>query len=73
MTCLRKLIIKAIKLYYLVVNNSLGMNCKFYPTCSCYAIEALRSEKSIIEVFYKISVRILKCNPLSKGRVDFFN
>ncbi len=47
----------------------LGINCKYYPTCSEYAKQAILK----YGVFKGIKlgfVRILKCNPFSKGGYD---
>lgn len=47
----------------------LGINCKYYPTCSEYTKQAILK----YGVFKGIKlgfVRILKCNPFSKGGYD---
>ena len=44
-------------------------NCKFYPTCSEYTIEALEKYGTLKGLFLGFK-RILKCNPFSKGGVD---
>ena len=65
---MKNFLIKLIKLY----QETPGMfhkNCKFYPTCSEYAIEALEKYGSINGIFLTIK-RILKCNPWSRGGVD---
>lgn len=46
-----------------------GTNCKFYPTCSEYAIQAIEKYGSIKGSFISIK-RILRCNPFSKGGYD---
>jgi len=43
--------------------------CRFYPSCSNYAQEALQKLPAHVAVF-KIFIRILRCNPLSKGGYD---
>ena len=43
--------------------------CKYYPTCSNYAKEAITKYGSIKGGFLAIK-RILKCNPFSKGGID---
>lgn len=43
--------------------------CKFVPTCSLYAIEALKRYGLFKGCFLTIK-RILKCNPWSKGGYD---
>tara|TARA_B100001142_G_scaffold82719_1_gene83782 strand:- start:1071 stop:1226 length:156 start_codon:yes stop_codon:yes gene_type:complete len=47
----------------------LGPTCRFHPTCSNYAIEALKT-KPLFEAFYLISARVLRCNPLFDGGED---
>jgi putative membrane protein insertion efficiency factor len=43
--------------------------CKYVPSCSQYAKEAIR-KYNVIQAFFKIIIRILKCNPFSKGGID---
>ncbi len=59
-------LIKIIKFYQILISPYLGSNCKFSPTCSNYAIEALR-KYGLIKGFYLSLIRILKCNPWSKN------
>lgn len=58
-----------IKLYKLFISPVLGNNCKFYPSCSEYAIEAL-SKKSFFKSVFLILKRLIRCNPWSKGGYD---
>lgn len=44
-------------------------SCRFYPTCSNYAIEAIEIHGSFKGMYLTIK-RILKCNPFSKGGID---
>lgn len=43
--------------------------CKFHPSCSQYAIDALR-EFGLFKGFVLASWRLLRCNPWSRGGVD---
>lgn len=43
--------------------------CKYYPTCSQYAIEAIEKYGAFKGGFLAIK-RILRCNPFSKGGYD---
>lgn len=43
--------------------------CKYYPTCSQYAIEAIEKYGALKGGFLAIK-RILRCNPFSKGGYD---
>ncbi len=59
-----KLLVKLIKIYQ---NTPLGCHdhCKFYPTCSNYAIEAI-NEYGSFKGSYMAFKRILRCNPFNK-------
>ena len=59
-------LIKIIKFYQILISPHLGSNCKFYPTCSNYAIEALRKYGFFKGLYLSVS-RILKCNPWSQN------
>ena len=65
---MRKVLIYFIKLYQKAPLSS-HSSCKYYPTCSNYAIEAIEEYGSIKGSFMTIK-RILKCNPFSKGGYD---
>ena len=59
-----------IKLYQLFISPILGSNkCRYYPTCSEYAIEAI-DKKGIFKGSVMTLFRILKCQPFSKGGYD---
>ena len=64
-----KILITLIKLYRLFVSPLLGSNCRFDPTCSMYAIEALQ-EYGVIKGVYLTIRRILKCHPGHMGGYD---
>jgi uncharacterized protein len=46
--------------------------CRFSPTCSEYAKEALE-QKSFIKAIFAITKRVLKCHPLNAGGYDPVN
>ena len=58
-----------IKGYQRFLSPVLGSNCRFYPTCSCYAIEAI-DRFGVIKGGYLASKRIVKCHPLNDGGED---
>ena len=66
---MKKMLIKAIKFYQRKISPLFGPKCRFYPTCSQYALEAYEKYG-----FFKGSIlslwRILRCNPFSKGGYD---
>jgi putative membrane protein insertion efficiency factor len=47
----------------------LGRNCRFYPSCSQYAIDAIE-KYGIFKGLFKSIIRILKCNPFHPGGYD---
>lgn len=58
-----------IRLYQLTLSPLLGPCCRFYPTCSDYALDALQAHgplKGLLLTFY----RLLRCGPWSKGGLD---
>jgi putative membrane protein insertion efficiency factor len=44
--------------------------CKYHPSCSQYAIDAMRKYGLVVGV-PKAAWRILRCNPWSRGGVDY--
>lgn len=67
---MKNFLIDIIKLYKLVISPILPNSCRFYPTCSDYAILSIKKYgvfKGLIKAIY----RILRCNPFSKGGVDY--
>lgn len=65
---MKRLSIKLIKLYQSTPLHSHN-NCKYYPTCSNYMVEAINKFGCIKGILKGIK-RILKCNPFSKGGID---
>lgn len=65
----RKLVIYLIKFYQLCISPRIGSHCKYYPTCSEYTKQAV-DKYGIIKGSLLGIIRILKCNPFSKGGVD---
>ncbi len=57
------------KLYKLFVSPLLGNNCKYYPYCSDYSVEAIEKHGFIKGILYGTR-RVLKCGPYSKGGFD---
>ncbi|MGI8439729.1 MAG: membrane protein insertion efficiency factor YidD [Thermoleophilaceae bacterium] len=69
MTPARRLLVAPIRLYQRFVSPAVGPRCKYHPSCSEYAVGAIRSfgvlRGSILAVW-----RLLRCNPWSLGGVD---
>lgn len=69
---MKKIIIKLIDMYKKVVSpwlESGGVHCKYYPTCSQYARQAVEKYGVVKGGILSIK-RFLKCNPFSKGGYD---
>jgi hypothetical protein len=66
---MRKLVIKMIRGYQLAISPLLGSNCRFHPTCSCYAHEAI-DRFGVVKGTYLSIFRILKCHPFHPGGYD---
>ena len=58
-----------IKGYQNLISPLLPPLCRFHPSCSQYAVEALREHGSVRGSFMA-SKRILRCNPLFEGGLD---
>lgn len=58
-----------IKFYRYFISPLLGPNCRFYPTCSAYAIQAIE-KYGIFKGSFLALKRILKCHPWSEGGID---
>ena len=66
---LRKIPIGIIKFYQIVLSPMLGPICRFHPSCSYYAIDAI-TKHGLIKGCWLSSKRILKCHPLNDGGYD---
>ena len=65
----KKILKAVIKLYRLFISPILGNNCRFYPTCSQYALDALNT-KTFFQAMPLITKRVLKCHPFHSGGYD---
>lgn len=68
---MKKIMILFIKFYQKIISRYIliGRNCRFYPTCSEYSIQAYEKYGFFKGSFLMIK-RILRCSPLSKGGYD---
>ena len=66
---LRRLAVWPIKLYRLTLSPVLGSNCRYCPTCSVYAIDAVLAH-GVWRGGWLALKRILRCNPWSEGGYD---
>jgi uncharacterized protein len=66
---MKKVLILIIRGYKKVISPLLPPSCRFYPSCSTYAIQALE-KYGILRGSIKAIYRILRCNPFNKGGYD---
>lgn len=66
---MKRILIFLIKLYRTYISPLKPACCRFYPTCSQYAIEAIAKYGVVKGGFMSIK-RILRCNPFNKGGYD---
>lgn len=69
---MKKIIIFLLKGYKKIISpmfSAVGIHCKYYPTCSEYMVQAIE-KYGIVKGGLLGIIRILKCNPFSKGGYD---
>ena len=64
-----RLLVSLIKGYQLALSPLIGQQCRFTPTCSHYAIEALQTHGAAKGVLLAVR-RILRCHPWQAGGHD---
>jgi uncharacterized protein len=65
----RAVVSAPIRVYALVISPAIPRRCKYEPTCSRYALEAI-SEFGVLRGIVLAGWRLLRCNPLSHGGYD---
>ncbi len=66
---MKRIFIAVIKWYQRYISAYTPRSCRFEPTCSHYAIEAIELHGAF-KGFFMTVWRILRCNPLCKGGFD---
>ncbi|MFA6736923.1 MAG: membrane protein insertion efficiency factor YidD [Saccharofermentanales bacterium] len=66
---IKKLFLMLIRFYKSAISPYLGNNCRFTPTCSEYAYEAI-SRYGALKGSWMALRRLLRCNPFCKGGYD---
>jgi len=61
--------IKLIRGYQILISPLIGSNCRFYPSCSAYMIEAM-GRFGFFKGLYLGLRRLGKCHPLNEGGMD---
>ena len=66
---MRAAALAAVRAYQLLVSPLLGPRCKYHPSCSQYAADAIR-QVGVLRGSVLTGWRLLRCNPWSHGGVD---
>lgn len=66
---MKKIFLAIIRFYRKNISPNTKPSCKYYPTCSVYAMEAIENFGAFKGGFMSLW-RILRCNPFSKGGYD---
>ena len=66
---MNRILIAFIRVYQYTISPLLGPRCRYYPSCSNYAVQALR-EHGALRGLGLASWRLLRCNPFSNGGYD---
>jgi putative membrane protein insertion efficiency factor len=66
---MRQLIHILIRIYQLTISPLLGPRCRFYPSCSQYALEAVAAHGSMRGSWLALR-RLARCHPFSAGGFD---
>ena len=66
---MKRALLKAIRFYQTAVSPLFPPRCRFIPTCSAYALEAVEKYGAVKGTFLATK-RILRCNPFHKGGYD---
>ena len=69
MSAVRYAAVLPIRAYQRVISPLLGAHCKYYPSCSEYAVQAVQ-RFGILRGLVLAGWRLLRCNPLSRGGFD---
>jgi putative membrane protein insertion efficiency factor len=66
---LSKVVIRLLNIYRFFLSPLLGNRCRFYPSCSCYAQEAVQAY-GVIKGSRLVLMRLAKCHPFHPGGYD---
>ncbi len=66
---MKQLLLILIKFYQFFISPLTGQNCRYYPTCSAYAFEAVAKHGSLKGTALAVK-RVLRCHPFHAGGYD---
>lgn len=64
-----RLLILLIRVYQRLVSPALPPSCRFYPSCSAYAVTAIERHGAL-RGSYLAARRLLRCHPFHPGGID---
>ncbi len=66
---IRQILLALIQIYRYAISPFLGQRCRFYPSCSAYAAEAL-TKHGVLKGLWLSIKRVLRCHPFHPGGHD---
>lgn len=66
---MKKLLLALLMVYKRTLSPFIGRNCRYTPTCSMYAYDAVVKRGALVGSALALW-RVLRCNPFSKGGFD---
>lgn len=66
---MKKFFVSILRFYKKFISPALPDSCRFYPTCSEYAVAAVE-KYGVLKGSIKSIYRIIRCNPFNKGGYD---
>ena len=69
MSIFTHMLIKLIRCYKFLLSPLIGNSCRFFPSCSDYSIESLKTFGFFKGLYFSLK-RILSCHPWSEGGFD---
>jgi putative membrane protein insertion efficiency factor len=66
---MRKLALASIQFYRFAISPMMASHCRFYPSCSCYAYEAIE-QHGFIRGGWLAACRLGRCHPWNPGGYD---
>ncbi|MDQ3607550.1 MAG: membrane protein insertion efficiency factor YidD [Actinomycetota bacterium] len=69
MSFVRRAVLVPVRAYQVLISPALPARCRYHPTCSQYAVEAI-GQFGILRGVVLAGWRLLRCNPFSAGGLD---
>lgn len=66
---MQKIVIAVIRAYQYLISPYLGSHCRFHPSCSCYALNALKTHGTWRGISLSVK-RLSRCHPWHEGGYD---